>query len=120
MSSLPSSRSPITILLILLGTLAIFYQLFASFPTLGDSLYSVLPTSSTPSCIKDIGDHQCCSLFMQAEPCVEECRKVFVDRETQGLTVGFDACSERCLAIYDTRCGAASGAVIEGLLGAGA
>jgi hypothetical protein len=103
------SRSPITILLILLGTLAIIYQLFAHFPTLSDSLASSIAFTQARSCIKDIGDAVCCDLFQSAQPCVEECRKEFVDRETLAVTEGFVACEGRCRAVYRVACGGEEG-----------
>ena len=111
------SRSPITILLLILGSLAIVYQLFASFPSLGVSLYESLAVGSAPgnSCTKDIGDGRCCILFLKAEPCVEECRREYVDRETFALTEGFDACADRCLLRYKESCDMKEGLRVEGL-----
>ncbi|KAF1951205.1 hypothetical protein CC80DRAFT_553584 [Byssothecium circinans] len=114
MSTSRFSRSPVTILLILLGSLAIIYQLFATFPSLATTLYGSLPTSSPSSCTKDIGGGRCCALFLDAEPCVEECRRGFVDRETFFLTEGFEGCADECLVEYAGSC-EGEGVGVEGL-----
>jgi hypothetical protein len=49
----------------------------------------------------NIGDGQCCALFMKAAPCVEECRKQFVDREMFTLTLEYEECSETCLRNWE-------------------
>jgi len=34
---------------------------------------------------------------MKATPCVEECRKQFIDRETFTVTLEYDECANKCM-----------------------
>jgi hypothetical protein len=46
----------------------------------------------------------CCALRLAAQPCVEECRKTFVDRVTMAETEGFTVCQERCEGVWKDSC----------------
>ncbi|KAF2005691.1 hypothetical protein P154DRAFT_413852, partial [Amniculicola lignicola CBS 123094] len=68
---------------------------------------SRLSTSIRPSglCTQDISEGVCCDLYQAAEPCQDECRKTWVDRETMRLTKEWDVCQEKCLMAYEGTCG---------------
>ncbi|KAK3209780.1 hypothetical protein GRF29_44g650499 [Pseudopithomyces chartarum] len=113
-----SSRTPITVFLVVLGLLALCYNLLATFPSLTTSLKTSLQAALPQDnfCTKDIGQGVCCDVFMAAEPCVEQCREDFVDRETFELTQEYDMCAAQCLAEYTSACvddGAREGAAGE-------
>ena len=92
------SRSILVILLFILCVPVFLYQLVPAFTRSTDTIIEnvVAHFWETP-CTSDIGDGQCCALFMKATPCVEECRKRFVDRETFTLTLEYDECADTCL-----------------------
>jgi hypothetical protein len=46
----------------------------------------------------------CCALRLAAQPCVEECRKTFVDRVTMAETEGFTVCKDRCEGVWKDSC----------------
>jgi hypothetical protein len=50
-------------------------------------------------------DGACCSLRLGAEPCLDECRKRFIDRETFFLTSEYETCEAGCLAAWKGACG---------------
>ncbi|KAF2628519.1 hypothetical protein BU25DRAFT_339285 [Macroventuria anomochaeta] len=96
------SRSILIILLFILCVPIFLYQLIPAFTQSTDTLIEKLVTHFQESpCTSDIGDAQCCALFMKATPCVEECRKQFVDRETFTLTLEYDQCADTCLRDWE-------------------
>ena len=118
---LRSPRTSITVFLVVLGLLALCYNLLATFPSLTTSLKTsleaVLPQESF--CTKDIGEGVCCDVFMAAQPCVEQCREEFMDRETFEVTHEYDMCAAQCLAEYTTACvddGAREGTAGENII----
>ncbi|KAJ4993305.1 hypothetical protein SVAN01_01280 [Stagonosporopsis vannaccii] len=92
---------PRSILVILLFGLCVpifLYQLVPAFTQSTDRLVDrIFAHFDKGSCTADIGDEQCCALFMKATPCVEECRKQFIDRETFTVTLEYDQCADICL-----------------------
>jgi hypothetical protein len=96
------SRSILVIILSVLCIPVFFYQLVPSFTHSADDLIVEVITHFRGShCTADIGDAQCCALFMEAAPCVDECRKQFVDRETFTLTLEYDQCADTCLRSWE-------------------
>lgn len=96
------SRSIVVILLFVLCVPIFLYQLVPWFTHSTDTLIAkVLAHFHEQPCMADIGDAQCCSLFMKATPCVEQCRKQYVDRETFTLTLEYDACADTCLRDWE-------------------
>jgi hypothetical protein len=95
-------RSILVVLLFILCVPIFLYQLVPAFTQSTDTLISKgLTHFYEQPCTVDIGDAQCCSLFTQATPCVEECRKEFVDRETFTLTLEYEACADTCLRDWE-------------------
>ncbi|KAF2678638.1 hypothetical protein K458DRAFT_408702 [Lentithecium fluviatile CBS 122367] len=113
-----SSRPFLPVFLLFLGTLAMLYQFV---PLITSSLSTSLRNLPIPhlssSCTKDIGDGLCCDLFLGAEPCIEQCREKFVDRETWTLTNEYDECADRCLVVYKGSCAGREGEKRRGLVG---
>ncbi|EMD90653.1 hypothetical protein COCC4DRAFT_30039 [Bipolaris maydis ATCC 48331] len=97
-------------LLICCCILFFFYHLVPSFTTATDDIATLLVDnlnlrpSGSNACTKEIGTAQCCSLFLEATPCLDECRKLHVDRETLSLTLAYDNCASQCLAEYHSSC----------------
>jgi len=106
----PRYRAIFTTLLFVLCGLFFFYQLVPSFTHTTDrvvaSLTSHLRTQPPGSdlCTSQVGNAQCCSLYLDAAPCVDECRNQHVDRETLSLTLEYDKCASECLAQYNAVC----------------
>jgi hypothetical protein len=89
-----------------------FYQLVPSFTHASDAFIADLATrirSQASFCTKDVGDAQCCALYLTAAPCVDECRKQHVNRVTYKLTLEYEECADRCLGEYNGACGRAEG-----------
>ncbi|OAL44432.1 hypothetical protein IQ07DRAFT_604808 [Pyrenochaeta sp. DS3sAY3a] len=99
----PSRRPLLLILLLICSTLT--YHISASF-----SLRLNMPPSfifsqhQTSLCTKEIGSSGCCALYLDAAPCLDECRKEYVDRETLVLTAEYEGCAGTCLARYEDVC----------------
>ncbi|KAH7380284.1 hypothetical protein DE146DRAFT_761016 [Phaeosphaeria sp. MPI-PUGE-AT-0046c] len=55
-------------------------------------------------CASQIGNAHCCAIFLDAAPCVDECRKQHVDRATYVLTKEYDECADTCLMKYNSEC----------------
>ncbi|KAF1359645.1 hypothetical protein EJ07DRAFT_41150, partial [Lizonia empirigonia] len=92
------ARSILVTVLFILCVPVFLYQLVPAFTQSTDTLIdSVVNHFQENRCTAEIGDAQCCALFMEAAPCVEECRKQFVDRETFMLTLEYDECTDTCL-----------------------
>lgn len=117
----PCYRPIITALLVMLCVPMIFYRLVPSFTAATDNVLYQLSdqvlgqTSRGDFCTREIGDRQCCMLYLDASPCLDECRKTHVDRETLHLTLEYDQCAEQCLVRYTDRCmSAESGNPLDG------
>jgi hypothetical protein len=95
-----------TPLLIMLCIPIFFYQLVPSFTEATDNAVNTFASRFLyqPLCTTDIGDAQCCNLYLDAVPCQDECRKQHVDRETLRLTWEYEACADECLARYNNAC----------------
>lgn len=106
----PRYRPIITALLFLLCVPVFFYHLVPSFTHTADNIISKLSsqilgqTSRSEFCTTEIGDAHCCMLYLDATPCVDECRKQHVDRETLALTLEYDQCADQCLMKYNDIC----------------
>lgn len=102
----PIQKSKIfSVILLIVAFLAIVTHLLTSFaiPSLSSEFAHTIAaatSSHAESCTSNVGDSICCALFMEAEPCVEECRREFVDRETREMKLGFGDCEGRCLKTY--------------------
>jgi hypothetical protein len=112
----PRHRPHHTIITLLLCIPFFFYHLVPSFTHASDTLIAALTTRLRESsrgagafCTKDIGDATCCSLFLAAAPCVDECAKRHVDRVTWVLTEEYGGCAEACLGAYEGACHALEG-----------
>lgn len=96
------SWSILTVFLFILCVPVFLYQLVPAFTQSTDTLIDKIVAHfwETP-CSPDIGDGQCCALFVKATPCVEECRKRFVDRERFTLTLEYEECADTCLRDWE-------------------
>lgn len=112
-----TARNPplLTTLLICLCILVFFYQLVPSFTEATDEIVGLvtdhfnLRPAGSDSCTKEVGSAQCCGLFLAAAPCLEQCRKLHIDRETLSLTLEYDECASQCLVEYHTTCPGGAG-----------
>lgn len=96
------SRSIIVVLLFILCVPIFLYQLVPAFTQSTDTLIEkIVAHFHERPCTADIGDAQCCALFTKATPCVEECRKQFIDRDTFTLTLEYDECADTCLRDWE-------------------
>ncbi|KAF2026436.1 hypothetical protein EK21DRAFT_74216 [Setomelanomma holmii] len=115
-------RPVITTFLLLLCIPIFFYHLVPSFTHATDDFMASITTrirgqktSRGEFCTKKIGDAQCCNLYLDASPCIDECRKQHVDRVSYILTKEYDQCADRCLATYNSVCQRAdNGKSLEG------
>lgn len=102
------------IILLVLGLTAFFWKVLPAFTSATDTLTSsfishfhlqnTIPQSNS-ACTKEIGKGICCDIHLSAEPCIDECRKTFMDRQTWAVTKGYDECEDKCLAVYHNTCG---------------
>ncbi|KAF2867771.1 hypothetical protein BDV95DRAFT_610675 [Massariosphaeria phaeospora] len=106
-----STRRPgVAIVAVLLTIIAFYFQGLPYLspganlltPLVRSGLRKAFPPESF--CTKEIGEGNCCDLYMAAEPCVDECRKSFVDRQTFQLTKEYDVCADKCLVRYRAAC----------------
>jgi hypothetical protein len=105
-------RSILITVLFVLCIPIFFYQLIPSFTHASDAFISDLATrirSQASFCTKDVGDAQCCAMYLTAAPCVDECRKQYVNRITYKLTLEYEECADVCLVEYSGACGRAEG-----------
>jgi hypothetical protein len=107
----PRYRSILPTLLVLLCIPIFFYHLIPKYTSATDSIISSLVHTLHPSsqptstfCTKEIGSPRCCALYLEAAPCVEECRKQHMDRQTFAVTKEYDECAEVCLVKYTGIC----------------
>ncbi|KAF2658661.1 hypothetical protein K491DRAFT_676252 [Lophiostoma macrostomum CBS 122681] len=100
----------VTAILLFLGLAAFFYRILPNFTSATDAITSAITSSlrqsiSPPSfCTKDVGEGLCCELHLAAEPCIDECRKAFLDRQTFQPTKEYSSCADECLVVYHTTC----------------
>ncbi|KAF2818669.1 hypothetical protein CC86DRAFT_388789 [Ophiobolus disseminans] len=106
-----SSYRPILIKILFILCIPIFfYHLVPGFSAASGAFISDLTsrirahTSSEGYCTTEIGDAQCCTLYLDAAPCVDECRKQHVDRVTFTLTKEYEVCADTCLGTYAAAC----------------
>ncbi|KAF1927609.1 uncharacterized protein M421DRAFT_171241 [Didymella exigua CBS 183.55] len=100
-------RSVLVFLLFVLCVPIFLYQLVPTFTQSTDALIEkVIAHFREQPCTTDMGDAHCCALYMKATPCVEECRKQHVDRETFTLTLEYDECANTCLRSWESCNGA--------------
>jgi hypothetical protein len=96
----PSRRRSILIALLFILCVPVFlYQLVPAFTRSTDAVIGKIVSHFHHGrpCTADIGDDFCCAIFMKASPCLDECRKQFIDRETFSPTIEYDQCSDKCL-----------------------
>ncbi|KAH4347144.1 hypothetical protein HBH98_102650 [Parastagonospora nodorum] len=112
-SSNPASsrhRPAITTLLLVLCVPIFFYHIVPTFTHTTDDFMSILavrlrgPSSRAALCTSEVGSAYCCDLFLNASPCVDECRKQHLDRVTYMITEEYDVCADKCLVHYITAC----------------
>ncbi|CAI6332859.1 unnamed protein product [Periconia digitata] len=93
----PIQRSKVvSIILFVLAVLAITTHLLTSsdIPSLSNGF------AHTIAGAKSSNTDSCTTLSAEAQPCVEVCRREFVDRETMEMMVGFGECERKCLKTY--------------------
>ena len=59
------------------------------------------PPLHLPSLFADQKTERCRRLRLLAEPCVDECRKRFLEREAFGVTRAFAVCRRVCLGVWE-------------------
>jgi hypothetical protein len=97
-------------LLLVLCIPVFMYNLVPTFTHATDDFISVLAmrlqgqASRADFCTNEVGSAYCCSLFLDASPCVDECQKQYVDRVAFMPTKEHAECAETCLAQYNTVC----------------
>jgi hypothetical protein len=107
-------RSLLITILVLLCIPVFLYQLVPSYTHAADGLVTDVvshfhrPNAGSNLCTKEVGTPVCCAIYLAAAPCVDECRKVHVDRETLVLTQEYDECTDVCLSVYAERCSVAN------------
>ncbi|KAF2710010.1 hypothetical protein K504DRAFT_454377 [Pleomassaria siparia CBS 279.74] len=105
-----SPQPTLLVVLVVFAIVATYYKILPTFFSAPSSLInslSTLPSLTTPPsfCTKEIGEGVCCELHLGAEPCLDECRKNFMDRQSFALTKEYDECADQCLVMYRTTCG---------------
>jgi hypothetical protein len=105
------SHPSVLVILLCVALAATYYKVIPYFGSTTDYIVSSIESSlqsslSSPSfCTKEIGEGVCCDLHLGAEPCLDECRKTFVDRQTFQLTNEYEECADQCLIMYRATCG---------------
>jgi hypothetical protein len=103
----------VTSAILLILCIPIFlYHLVPTFTHATDDIMITFTTrlrGQSSQCTSEVGSAFCCTLFLNAAPCVDECRKIHVDRVTWMLTKEYDECADTCLATYQGSCGTAEG-----------
>jgi len=105
----PRYRAILPTLLILLCIPIFFYQLVPKYTHATDDFISSLtntlrPQSTSTFCTKEVGTPHCCAVYLAAAPCLDECRKQHMDRETLSVTAQYESCADECLAEYQDTC----------------
>jgi hypothetical protein len=102
---------PLAIAILTILCIPIFlYQLLPSFIHTTDALvadavsYLPRPNAGSNFCTKNVGTPVCCTMYLDAAPCVDVCRQTHVDRETLVLTLEYDECADACLSSYVESC----------------
>jgi hypothetical protein len=104
------SHTIATALLLVLCIPTFVYHLVPAFIHTADDLTSTLVmrirghASRADFCTKEVGRVHCCGLFLDASPCVDECRKQFLDRVAFRITEEYDECADVCLSQYNASC----------------
>jgi hypothetical protein len=105
----PRYRAILPTLLILLCIPIFFYRLVPRFTHATDDFIlsptnTIHPQSTSAFCTKEVGTPHCCAVYLAASPCLDECRKQHMDRETLSVTAQYDICATECLAVYNSIC----------------
>jgi hypothetical protein len=109
--NMKASRPSVLVILLCLALAATYYKVIPYFSSTTDYIVASIESSlqsslSSPSfCTKEIGEGVCCDLHLGAEPCLDECRKTFMDRQTFQLTKEYEECADQCLVMYRATCG---------------
>lgn len=110
-STMKTSHPSVLVILLCLALATTYYKVIPHFSKTADYIVSSIESSlqsslSSPSfCTKEIGEGVCCDLHLGAEPCLDECRKAFMDRQTFQLTQEYEECADQCLVMYRASCG---------------
>jgi benzoyl-CoA reductase/2-hydroxyglutaryl-CoA dehydratase subunit BcrC/BadD/HgdB len=91
----------------LLCTFFFYYHSVPSFAFATDNVLSTVTTTfrqQTGFCTKGVGNRRCCHYYLEAAPCLDECRKEHVNRTTFELTKEYENCSDGCLLRYNRAC----------------
>lgn len=103
-------RPVITTLLLVLCIPIFFYHIVPTVTSTTDDFMYILatrlrgPSSRAALCTSEVGSAYCCDLFLNAAPCVDECRKQHLNRVTYVITKEYDVCADKCLASYTAAC----------------
>ncbi|PSN59448.1 hypothetical protein BS50DRAFT_640996 [Corynespora cassiicola Philippines] len=105
-----TAKPSVTALLVFLGLVAFFFKVLPGYTTATDSILTSLASklhesiSAQSMCTEDVGIGHCCEIYSAAEPCLDECRKNHLDRQTFALTKEYDQCASTCLGVYRATC----------------
>jgi hypothetical protein len=111
-STLSRNHSIIASVLLVLCIPIFIYHLVPTFTHATDDFVTVITTKlrgQSSQCTSEVGSAYCCTLFLDATPCIDACRKQHVNRVTWVLTKEYDECADTCLAKYDASCKVAEG-----------
>jgi hypothetical protein len=98
-------------ILLFLGLMAFLYEDMPFFSSTTEYITSSIELSlqkyyPLPSfCTETIGEEICCQLRLEAEPCLDECRKLYTNRQTFEPTKSSAECEAQCLVVYQITCG---------------
>ncbi|KAF2278592.1 uncharacterized protein EI97DRAFT_214486 [Westerdykella ornata] len=109
MNSLKPRRSWLQPFLVFLGICALLYHSLAYFPSatncISSSLRSLLqPHALPPIPCSNIGEESPREVLLAATSCLDECRKLHLDRETYQSTTDYDECKQECVARHQDAC----------------
>lgn len=103
-------RAVIASILTVLCLPIFFYHLVPSFTHATDDFMDSISTRilrqqlGSDFCTSDVGSPQCCLVYLDAQPCLDECQKQHIDRVSFALTREYDECADQCLVKYNTQC----------------
>lgn len=103
-------RAVLASILMVLCLPIFFYRLVPSFTHATDDFMSSISTRILQQqvregfCTSEIGSPQCCLIYLDAQPCLDECQKQHVDRVSFTLTKEYDECADQCLVKYNAQC----------------
>ena len=104
----PRNRPVVTLILLVICVPTFLYHMLPSLTfAIEDLISSHLSSAPRPGstfCTKEVGNAECCAIYLAAQPCTDECRKLYVDRETMTLTAQYDDCVDQCLVRYNGVC----------------